>query len=99
MKQRTEIEEKMINEDYERFCKFWEKARNIVDEDGDNFLKWDKSNMCHVSFTEGYELGFKQGIQKAIGEFQSRFNMRTETLSLKEFEESKEKLNQELKEK
>lgn len=46
-----------MQEDYKRFSEFWEKARDITDEDGDNFLDWDKSNISLFSFSKGFVLG------------------------------------------
>ena len=60
------IEEIETKEDYKRFSEFWEKARNITDEDGDNFLTWDKSNISHLSFSRGYDLGIQSQKQKII---------------------------------
>ncbi len=57
-----------------------------------------REHTYQVSLQCAREAYYELGIQKAIGECQSRFNMRTETLSLRSFEEAKEKLNQEIKE-
>jgi flagellar biosynthesis/type III secretory pathway protein FliH len=45
-------------------------------------------------FGEGFEKGKEDARQEILGLIQSEFNMKTETLSLKRFEEIKEKLNQ-----
>ena len=61
-------EEELMDEDYKRFSDFWEKARDIVDEDGDNFLSWDISNIAHHSFTSGYEKGRQEVLDFIIAE-------------------------------
>jgi len=55
-----EIEEDRMNENYKRFSEFWEKARNIVDEEGYKILDWDKSNIANYCFTKGFEQAQKQ---------------------------------------
>lgn len=82
-------EEIEAQEDYKRFSEFWEKARNITDENGDNFLDWDKSNMCHLSFNRG----FKQGSQSKEKEIIFKLTAQKKNYS----EAEKEMFNDEIK--
>jgi len=64
--------EKEMHEDYKRFSEFWEKARNVKDEDGDSLLTWDKSNIANYCFTKG----IKEGKAQAISEFKEKLKER-----------------------
>ena len=63
--------EEIMNENYKRFSEFWEKARNIVDEDGDKILEWDKSNIANFCFIEGYKKAIEK-VEKKIEELEKK---------------------------
>lgn len=59
-------EEKILKESYRLFSEFWEKARNWKDEDGDNFLTWDKSVIGQFCFKAGKEQGKTSAINEVL---------------------------------
>lgn len=63
MKEEKLKEEIEMQDNYKRFSEFWEKVRNIQDEDGDNILEWDKTNIANFCFTEGYQQGRTEATQ------------------------------------
>lgn len=75
-KDKIEKEDRIAKENYERFSIFWEKARNIKDEEGDNILTWDKSIIAQFCFNQGYlqaQNEFKEKIEKILKEIGEKF--------------------------
>lgn len=72
-KQIKEEKAQICKSNYEEFCQFWIKARNITDEDGDNILEWDKSNIANFCFTEGLTIGKQQARTELTKEFLDKF--------------------------
>ena len=56
-------EKEKLDEDYKRFSVFWEKARKWKDEDGDEFIDWDKSVIGQFCFNNGFEAGKSEAIK------------------------------------
>ena len=57
-------EKENMDRDYKRFSAFWEKARKWRDEDGDEFIDWDKSVIGQFCFNNGFEAGKAEAIKQ-----------------------------------
>jgi hypothetical protein len=67
-------EENRAKKNYERFSEFWEWARKLRDENGDNFLTWDKSIIGQFCFNQGYDKAKKETEDKIKNMIDEKLN-------------------------